>query len=114
VSDVRDAYVEVLVDLPNGRQFCGRPIPWQKAVALVQQYDDYLAGGAPSATVVPMIEEFLKITGTDKALIEDLTLGEVIDVVNRFFYHRRPARIAAPSTSTTPPPAPASPLPAGT
>jgi hypothetical protein len=94
-----------VVDLPNGKQLRGRPIPWRKGVELIQLYDDYMAGAPAGTSVVLFLRRWVEASGVDEAALEDLTLGEVVDAANRFFYHRRPAptrSAAAPRATSAP------------
>ena len=98
----QDAYLAVTVPLPNGRIAAGKPIPFAAAMRLLALNDAFTAGGKPKETIVPMLDEFFALTGIDAATMADLTLGEVLDTVSRFFFWRRPARIEAPATVTAP------------
>lgn len=108
MSDQRDAYVVVEVELPNGTIASGRPIPWGTARDLIVLHDAFMRGGEPKDTLLPLLQGFQTATGiTEEYLLgccPDLTLGELTDFISRFFYHRRPARIAGTSG---PAPAPA-------
>lgn len=94
-TEARDAYVAVEVPLPNGTIVRGKPIPWKAATELVLLSDAFASGGKPAETLVPLLTKFAALTGiTEEVLLglcPDLTLGEVVDLVNRFFYSRRPA-----------------------
>lgn len=98
-TEARDAHVGVEIDLPTGRRITGRPVRYADAVALILTIDEFQAGAAPRDTLVHLLAEFQRLTGLTDADFADLSLGEVIDVMNRFFYHRRPA-----ATATAPPP----------
>lgn len=105
-ADDRDAYVAVEVPLPNGIIARGKPIPWKAAQDLILLSDAFAAGGRPSATLVPLLEGFAAATGITEAYLldrcPDLTMGELVDLINRFFYSRRPARTGGPTSPAVP------------
>lgn len=107
-AEARDAYVAVEVPLPNGKIARGKPIGLKSAREMILLSDAFGAGGNAQTTLLPLLEMFATHTGlTEDALLAldpDLTMGDLIDVVNRFFYSRRPAR----SNGSGPSPAPAS------
>lgn len=106
--ECRDATVRVDVELPNGTLVSGRIIPWRKAMALILKADEFTRkGGSPDKTIVPVFEEFSQLTGVTfeqlEALCPDLTLGEIVDVMNRFFYALRPGPTVGAGTVTSAP-----------
>jgi hypothetical protein len=110
-AEARDAYLGVEVDLPNGAKIIGKPVPFPDAMRMMLQSEQYYAGATLGDSVVPMLTDFARITGVtqDKllALCPDLTLGEVVNLVQRFFFWRRNAATGAPGNP------PASPSPSG-
>jgi len=105
-AEARDAYVAVEVPLPNGKIARGKPIGLKQAREMILLSDDFSAGGNPKDTLLPLLEMFEQATGITEAYLlgldPDLTMGDLIDVVNRFFYWRRPARPAAPAAPVSP------------
>lgn len=97
-AETRDAYVAVEVPLPNGQIVSGKPVPFPVAMKLLGMIDGFYKGGDPDKTILPALAQFAEVTGivdTDVlAKCPDLSLGELIDVMQRFFYQRRPAPTA--------------------
>lgn len=110
-TEARDAYVAVEVDLPNGAKISGKPVPYPDAMRMLVQSEQFYAGVPLTDSVLPMLTDFERITGITQAkllaLCPDLSLGEVVNLVQRFFYWRRSAPTAPPS-SPSPAPAPSS------
>jgi len=115
-SEARDAYVGVEVPLPNGKTVTGKPVPYRDGMRLLVLSEAFLAGGAPTDTLVPMLAQFEQLTGITGEKLETLcpgiSLGEVLDVAQRFFYWRRTAPIVVPQNPSPSNPAP-SPSPSG-
>lgn len=112
-SEARDAYVGVEVPLPNGKTVTGKPIPYPEAMGLLVLSEQFLVGeAAPSTSIIPALQQFETLTGITgerlKALCPDISLGEVIDIMQRFFYWRRTAPTVAPPSLAPSPPAPPS------
>ena len=93
MSESHDAYLSVDVPLPNGTIAHGRPIPWRTALQLLELSDAFTKGADPKQSLMPLLEQFQTLTGIDEAyllsLCPDLSLGELIGIVNSFFYSRR-------------------------
>lgn len=102
-ADTRDAYHEVVVDLPNGQKLKGRPVMYAQAMKLLALREAFTLTGVGLTDYLTM---FHALTGVpeDAAIFTDISLGEVLDATERFFFWRRPAPTAAPSSP--PPPAP--------
>jgi hypothetical protein len=96
MSEDRDAYLAVEVPLPNGKVAKGKAIGLKKARELILLSDSFTSGSKEALT--PLLEEFARVTGiTEDYLLEldpELTFGDLIGVMNSFFYWRRPARAA--------------------
>src|SRR5712664_235250 len=118
-NEARDAWFEVVVDLPNRAKVTGRSIPFRAGLALkillykfsetISQEDfDKLWAAFEAATGVTEAEI--------QRLCPSITLLELTDLVSRFIYVLRIAGSVAPSTSGTPvaTAAPAAPAPAAT
>ena len=111
-TEARDAYLGVEVDLPNGVKVTGNPVPYPDAMKMLLLSEAFYAGASMSESVIPMLELFERITGLSQqkllGLCPNLTLGEVVNLVQRFFFSRRNAATAPPS-----PASPAAPAPSG-
>lgn len=101
--ETRDAYHEVVVDLPNGKVMRGKPISYAHGMALIGLRQNFIETGA-GGLLVQYLEKFHALTGTkpDAPELADLTPGEVLDATDRFFFWRRPVRTEVPA-----PPSPA-------
>lgn len=105
--ELRDAYIGVELELPNGKMLQGQIIRWREGMwvkALVMEY-----------LILPTQEKFdaaweafSALTGITEARIQelcpDISLGEVLDAVNRFTYLRRNGAIAAGKQPSGPAP----------
>lgn len=83
------AYNGLRIKLPNGKLLEGKPLDFTVALELLELLTDYQNGGDPRTTLRPMLERFFAETGADKEAVHGITLGEMNDVVRRFFYQRR-------------------------
>lgn len=105
-TEARDAYLGVEVDLPNGAKVTGNPVPYPDAVRMLLQSEQFYAGGSMTETIVPMLQDFERITGISQAkllgLCPSLSLGEVVNLVQRFFFSRRSAPTAPPASPSSP------------
>lgn len=114
-TEARDAYLAVDVELPNGTTIKGKPLPFGVAKRLLLLDEQFTKGADPSASLFPMLNEFAEHTGITEdqvlAACPDIQLGEVIDLVRRFFFSRRTVATATPLPVTNPTPAPATPAP---
>lgn len=109
-AEARDAYVGVEVPLPNGKAITGKPVPYREGMHLLVLSEQFLQGAAPSDSIIPALQRFEELTGITgerlHAACPDISLGEVIDVMQRFFYWRRTApTVVPPSPNHNPPPA---------
>lgn len=100
-SEARDAFLAVDVDLPNGAKINGRPVPYPQAMRMLLLSEQFYAGAPPSESIIPLLELFEQTTGiTQEKLLgacPNLSLGEVVNLVQRFFYWRRSVPTAPPS-----------------
>jgi len=120
-TELRETFIGVELELPNGAKLAGRIIPWRKGMEVKALLGEFL--------LIPTQENFDKawgafetLTGITESrvigLCSDISLGELLDTVNRFTYLRRDGPIAAgrtngPSATTAPPDsAPLTPIPA--
>ena len=99
----RDAYLGVDVELPNGETVRCTPLPLTKSIELLELVEKYQAGDIGAMRKI--LRDFPKAVGADGAF-EQLTPGELIDVVFRFFAARRPMTAATASETTPPTPSP--------
>lgn len=97
-TEARDAYLGVEVDLPNGQRVTGKPIPYGEAMRLMALSDQWAAGGNPKETLLPVLESFHRLTGITMEEIgrkdPNMSLGDVLGLINRFFFLRSPERVA--------------------
>lgn len=105
-TETQEAYGLVTVTLPNGAVVRGKSIPWSDAVEIITLNDRFISGESPTQTLLPMLKRFTDTSGITFADLRQqdphLTLGELIDVFNAFFYHRRPARTNGASPPASP------------
>jgi len=109
-----EAYNGLTVTLPTGRTIRGRPLPFALALEFLEQMEAFeFRGAAARDSVGKVLARFPEAVGIDAAELDGLTLAEAMDLVKRFFYHRRadltglnPASPAAPpaSAAAAPPP----------
>lgn len=105
-TELRDTFIGVELELPNGRMLQGRIIRWRAGMRVKALLTEFL--------LVPTQERFdtawqafSELTGITQdqveALCPDISLGELLDMVNRFTYLRRDGATAA-GTPTGPAP----------
>jgi hypothetical protein len=90
---LQDAYLRVTIDLPDGSIIHGKPILYPDAVKLIALRDAF-AMGEPEAWK-PLLADFHRLSGITEDDLKGLSIGEVIDTINRFFAWRRPVRTPA-------------------
>ena len=89
MSDTTDAYSHVTVLFADGRSLTGSPVLYGDARALLLKLDEY-SRTSDVHTLDAVVQQFCQVTGiAESALTERRTLGEVIEAMQRFFYHRR-------------------------
>jgi hypothetical protein len=120
--EARDTFVTVELELPNKQKLQGRIIPWRKGMQLKALLLEFI--GVPSQeNLDKAFAEFSAQTGLTEAAImdrcPDISIGELVDLMNRFTYLLRDGRTAAvrmatpaptsadPSPTPEPSPAPA-------
>lgn len=107
-----DAFAGLRIPLPNGKVLVTtRPLPFRTAIRWLKQLDAFNGGEAFTTSLLLVLEELPAAVGVeDMAVLEDLTMGEVLDyTVYRFLSQRRttPAWMqAAVPTSQPESPAP--------
>ena len=113
MSEERDAYVAVEVELPNGKTLPGRPVPWRTALRIKSLLAEFVEHGNHGedhavfqASFDALFLAFSEATGLTEAQIAaadpDLTLLEFVDFMGRFIYRLRPGRTAALALVPTP------------
>lgn len=100
-QETRDAYFEVVVELPNGKKLRGKPVMYPDAMRLMAMSEEFATQGT---SLVPMVQEFHKLTGVPATApeLQDITLGEMVDVINRFFFQRRPEKVPVSAPEKAP------------
>lgn len=103
--EIRDAYVAVEVDLPNGQKVAGRSIPWRVGMRIKALISAFIDQGTQES-FDELFAAFSQATGITEAqltaLDPNLTLLELVDLFSRFIYRLRPGRTAAPASAGTP------------
>jgi hypothetical protein len=109
-AELRDAYVSVEVELPNGEKIAGRPIHFRSGMILQGLMDDYVLQGTQKSFDA-MFDAFTQTTGITEAAIDakchPISLPEILDLVRRFIYLLRPGRTAVQAKDGTPAATPA-------
>lgn len=96
-----EAFNGLRIPLPNGKTFVTtKPLLFRTALRWLELLDAFNRGAPYSETLKPILDELPSAVGAeDLSVLEDLTLGEVIDhTVYRFFSQRR----AVPEWIVTP------------
>jgi hypothetical protein len=101
--EIRDAHVGVEIELPNGTFVRGKPIPWREGMKIKALLLDFI--GLPSEENFRLaFGAFEGATGLTAEVLHtsdpDMTLGEMVDFMNRFTYLLRPGRSAAGNQAT--------------
>lgn len=106
-AETKDAYYEITVPLPNGREMRAKPMKYGDAKKLLGMAEACELG---QERMSAYLAEFHRLSGIAESAPElaDLTPSEVYDASHRFFSSRRPARIEGQtSVPSTPAPVPA-------
>lgn len=98
----RDAYCGIDVELPDGSTVHCNPLPLAKSIEFLELIEKY--GQGDIGALRRLLEEFPKAVGAD-GVFEQLTPGELISVMLRFFAARRtPASPTGNGPTPTPTP----------
>lgn len=97
----RDAYVGIDVELPDGSTVHCNPLPLAKSIEFLELIEKY--GQGDIGALRRLLQGFPEAVGAGKAF-EQLTPGELVDIVLRFCGARRTP--ASPTTGPTPAPNP--------
>lgn len=103
-----NADVGVEFKLPNGKTVWGKPVPFPEARKLMAQLHAFDRTGDYENTLQPAVDRFAELTGIKDdevmALCPDMTLGDLLQEIQRFFFRRRPRAPSSPPEPTTTPP----------
>ena len=98
----RDAYCGIDVELPDGSSVRLKALPLAKSIEFLELIEKY--GNGDIGALRRILREFPDAVGAGKAF-EQLTPGELIEVLMRFFAARRtPASPTANGPTPTPTP----------
>lgn len=103
IAPVVEAYLGPRVPLLTGKVFQARkPLLFPTALRWMQLLEDFNSGRAQGGDSVAVIvaEMPAELDPVDLTVLDELTLGEVVDVLYRFFGHRRTAADFSSSTPT--------------
>jgi hypothetical protein len=94
-SEVIHADVGVPFHLPNGRTLTGRPVAYPQARRIMALLHEYDRTGNFEQTIEPALVQFGELAGIPDEdvmrLCPNMSLGELVVAIQRFFFHRRPA-----------------------
>lgn len=112
--EARDAYVAVEIETPNGSIIQGKPIPWEEGMRIKTLLLDFLIEPSEKNRA-RAFDAFSVASGVTAEMLKAadpyITIGEMVDFINRFTHLLRPgrtaagempARIASPSPSPSP------------
>jgi hypothetical protein len=106
-AETRDAYHEVVVPLPNGKELRGKPPTYADGKTLLAAAEAFEMGKAPLTGYLALFHDKTGISENTPELA-DLTPAEVYDASQRFFFWRRPAPTEVPKNgASAPAPGPA-------
>ena len=94
----KDAYCGIDIELPDGSTVHCNPLPLAKSIEFLELIEKY--GGGDIGALRRLLREFPKAVGAGKAF-EQLTPGELTDVVLRFCVARRTP--VSPTPTPNPP-----------
>ena len=99
------------ITLPSGKIVKAKPLSWRRAIEFVEILEKAKDDGEPYLTTLTRLVELLpEAVGLAKEDLDELDLGQIDDLVSRFFHLGRngqPPPVAratvmvGPSTSTT-------------
>lgn len=109
VAEAREAFVGVRIQLVTGKVFETRKVLlFPDALRWADLLERFDRGEPMSVTIVPILQELeTQLEAVDMSVLDELTLGEVLNVLYRFFSQRRtPAQLASqqPASPTLMPP----------
>lgn len=109
-SEVIQADVYVEFPLPNGKSLKGKPVPYPDARKILAQLFAFDAGEPYQETVQAAVDRFAALSGISDAdvlaLCPEMTLGDLLGSIQRFFF--RPSRIARANGAAPTSPSPSS------
>jgi len=96
--ELRESFVGVWIELPNGKMLRGKIVPWRDGLAFKALLAELLS--LPTQENMDKTwQRFEELTGLTEAIVmgscADISLGELIDFMNRFTYLRRDGPTAA-------------------
>ncbi len=93
-SEVVQSDVFVELRLPNETTLRGKPVPFPAARKILAQMAAFDRTGDFEGTLVPALDAFSAVSGlTDETILAacpNLSLGELADAIQGFFFRRRP------------------------